>query len=63
MVVEQHVTSETHDLQAKPSAPGRTRTCDLRIRSPLLYPAELQGPAGRSLDRGGPGFRDNGARS
>ena len=30
-------------------APGRTRTCDLRIRSPLLYPAELQGPAGMSL--------------
>ena len=23
-------------------APGRIRTCDLRIRSPLLYPAELQ---------------------
>ena len=22
--------------------PGRIRTCDLRIRSPLLYPAELQ---------------------
>ena len=26
------------------SAPGWTRTSDLRIRSPLLYPAELQGP-------------------
>ncbi len=24
--------------------PGRIRTCDLRIRSPLLYPAELQAP-------------------
>ena len=23
-------------------APGRIRTCDLRIRSPLLYPTELQ---------------------
>ena len=23
--------------------PGRIRTCDLRIRSPLLYPAELRG--------------------
>jgi hypothetical protein len=23
-------------------APGRIRTCDLRIRSPLLYPAELR---------------------
>jgi hypothetical protein len=25
------------------SAPGRTRTCDIRIRSPMLYPAELRG--------------------
>jgi hypothetical protein len=25
------------------NAPGKTRTCDLRIRSPLLYPAELRG--------------------
>ena len=24
------------------STPGRIRTCDLRIRSPLLYPAELR---------------------
>jgi hypothetical protein len=23
-------------------APGRTRTCDLRIRSPALYPTELR---------------------
>ena len=27
------------------SAPGWIRTSDLRIRSPLLYPAELQGLA------------------
>ena len=27
-----------------PSTPGRIRTCDLRIRSPLLYPAELRAP-------------------
>lgn len=26
-----------------PSAPDRIRTCDLRIRSPWLFPAELQG--------------------
>jgi hypothetical protein len=26
----------------KRSAPGRTRTFDLRIRNPLLYPAELR---------------------
>ena len=24
------------------STPDRTRTCDLRIRNPLLYPAELR---------------------
>src|SRR5215210_1352059 len=29
------------------NAPGRIRTCDLRIRSPPLYPAELQGPVSR----------------
>jgi hypothetical protein len=28
------------------SAPGWIRTNDLRIRSPLLYPAELQGLGG-----------------
>ena len=27
---------------AKAGVPGRIRTCDLRIRSPLLYPAELR---------------------
>ena len=27
------------------NAPGRIRTCDLRIRNPLLYPAELRGQA------------------
>ena len=27
----------------KKSAPGMNRTCDLRIRSPLLYPTELRG--------------------
>ena len=26
------------------SAPGRTRTCDQRIRNPLLYPPELRAP-------------------
>ena len=29
--------------EAGVGAPGRIRTCDRRIRSPLLYPAELQG--------------------
>src|SRR5207247_8875966 len=27
-------------------APGRSRTCDPRIRSPMLYPAELQARRG-----------------
>ena len=26
------------------NTPGRTRTCDLRIRNPLLYPPELRAP-------------------
>ena len=26
-------------------APGRTRTCDPRLRRPVLYPAELRAPA------------------
>jgi hypothetical protein len=26
------------------STPGRIRTCDRRIRNPLLYPTELRGP-------------------
>ena len=29
-------------IRRKNGAPGRSRTCDLRIRSPLLYPAELR---------------------
>ena len=32
--------------QASDGDPGRIRTCDLRIRSPLLYPAELRGHYG-----------------
>ena len=30
-------------------APGRTRTCDLRVRSPALYPTELRAPMGCML--------------
>ena len=29
-----------------PGAPGRTRTCGLRVRSPALYPTELRAPNG-----------------
>jgi hypothetical protein len=31
-----------HDYRAFAGAPGRSRTCDPRIRSPMLYPTELQ---------------------
>ena len=30
------------DFHENDNTPGRIRTCDLRIRSPLLYPAELR---------------------
>jgi hypothetical protein len=30
--------------QVRAGAPGRIRTCDQRIRSPTLYPAELRAP-------------------
>src|SRR5947209_11880113 len=36
-------------------APGRTRTCDPRLRRPSLYPAELRGPgSGRPDSNRGP---------
>jgi hypothetical protein len=31
------------DYKESNGAPGRIRTCDHWLRSPLLYPAELQG--------------------
>ncbi len=31
------------------NAPGRTRTSDLRFRKPVLYPAELRAPSGRTI--------------
>ena len=36
------LVSEILEASNFPGAPGRIRTPDLRIRSPLLYPAELQ---------------------
>lgn len=30
-------------IYKKTYLPGRTRTCNIRIRNPLLYPIELQG--------------------
>src|SRR5947209_11789903 len=44
---ETQVTSRTGHMGNTFEAngdPGRIRTSDLRIRSPLLYPAELRGP-------------------
>ena len=35
---------EEGDAISQDGTPGRIRTCDLRIRSPLLYPAELRAP-------------------
>jgi hypothetical protein len=34
---------ETEKPQVRRGPPGRTRTCDMRIRSPPLYPPELRG--------------------
>ncbi len=43
----------------KYGVPGRIRTCDPRIRNPVLYPAELRGhlapPGRRERGSGGPG--------
>ena len=33
-------------------APGRTRTCNLRIRNPMLYPVELRAPRNISASSG-----------
>jgi hypothetical protein len=33
---------KNHESRMSSGAPGRTRTCDLRIRSPALYPTELR---------------------
>jgi hypothetical protein len=37
-----HERSGESEKSAKHSTPGRNRTCNLRIRSPLLYPFELR---------------------
>jgi hypothetical protein len=33
---------ENQSEQTETGGPDRTRTCDLRFRKPLLYPAELR---------------------
>ena len=37
--------SYIHHRSCMSGAPGRTRTCDRRIRNPMLYPTELQAQA------------------
>ena len=37
------------ERRAKSGAPGRTRTCDPRLRRPVLYPTELRAHTMRSL--------------
>jgi hypothetical protein len=39
----QRVACAQRRLRSRTSAPGRTRTCDPRLRRPPLYPAELPG--------------------
>src|SRR5262249_12760727 len=49
LVLNWSLWSQTHpsslrlrdEIQQENSAPGRSRTCDLRLRRPSLYPAEL----------------------
>src|SRR5690554_6301886 len=48
------------DRMEPSGAPGRTRTCNLRIRRPLLYPLSYGGGGGRSATprrEAGPGHR------
>jgi hypothetical protein len=40
-------------------APGRTRTCDARIRNPELYPPELRGHSGWIVKEGFVKKREN----
>ena len=53
--IETRFSREIDYMENQPSTPGRIRTCDLLIRSQLLYPAELRGhieelPSGTSVD-------------
>jgi hypothetical protein len=36
------VSHQCHTARAKTGAPGRARTCDPRLRRPMLYPTELR---------------------
>ncbi len=43
-VRDAHLQDFAASCSDPPNAPGRTRTCDPRLRRPSLYPAELRGP-------------------
>ena len=54
------VSVKQHALSVVGGAPGKSRTCDLRLRRPTLYPAELRARtsadlAGRQSKAGAPG--------
>src|SRR5438445_383004 len=46
---ERHRGSTDLEVAVVVGAPGRSRTCDPRIRSPMLYPTELQAHQGVSV--------------
>ena len=52
---DQAVGPKAPSAAAPVSAPGRIRTCDLRLRRAALYPAELRARVNRSLFRLSPG--------
>ena len=56
------VSTDNRVLLGLRGAPGRIRTCDLRIRSPLLYPAELRGPRGTRVGPARSGRPDSNRR-
>src|ERR1700675_2864376 len=54
----QSIFGITWGLATCSSAPCRTRTCDRRIRNPLLYPAELRALFDGLIRRSEPGNTD-----
>ena len=52
-----HLGLREHGTDRSNSAPGRIRTCDRRIRSPMLYPAELRRPRVHGTGWAGAGCR------
>src|SRR5437868_9839089 len=58
-----HGSFSEAETAPSPDAPGVIRTRDPRIRSPMLYPAELRGlDHARALRDGGRGYNDHRGR-